>query len=68
LFFPHCIDDVAVAAEAQRAALGVLPLSPWFQSSATTKGLLLGVSNVRDHTVRDKCQLLARVIASNARG
>jgi len=68
LFFPHCVDDVVVAAEAQRAALGVLPLSPWFQSSATTKGLLLGVSNVRDHTVRDKCQLLARVIASNARG
>ncbi|QRM45804.1 PLP-dependent aminotransferase family protein [Rhizobium sp. BG4] len=68
LFFPHSIDDVAVAVEAQKAGLGVLPLSPWFQSRPHGKGLLLGISNVRDRTVREKCQALSRVMASHTYG
>jgi GntR family transcriptional regulator/MocR family aminotransferase len=65
LFFPHSIDDVAIAAEAQKAALGVLPLSPWFQARPLAKGLLLGISNVRDRSVREKCQTLSRVMVSH---
>jgi GntR family transcriptional regulator/MocR family aminotransferase len=68
LFLPHSIDDVAIAAEAQKAALGVLPLSPWFQSRPVARGLLLGISNVRDRSVREKCQMLSRVMASHTYG
>jgi GntR family transcriptional regulator/MocR family aminotransferase len=68
LFFPHSADDVAIAAEAQKAALGVLPLSPWYQSRILGKGLILGISNVRDRSVRGKCQTLSRVISSYTYG
>ncbi|QFY63348.1 PLP-dependent aminotransferase family protein (plasmid) [Rhizobium grahamii] len=65
LFFPKSADDVAIAAEAQRAGLGVLPLSPWYQSHGPGKGLLLGIANVRDRTVRGKCETLSQVISSH---
>lgn len=65
LYFPHSVDDVAIAVGAQKASLGVLPLSPWFQSRPRGKGLLLGIANVRDRTVREKCQALSRVMASH---
>ncbi|ASW08611.1 MULTISPECIES: MocR-like pyridoxine biosynthesis transcription factor PdxR [Rhizobium] len=67
LFFPGRIDDVAIAAEAQRASLGVLPLSPWYQSHTPGQGLLLGISNVRERSVGAKCELLSQLISTHAR-
>jgi len=68
LFFPGTADDVAIADEAQKASLGVLPLSPWYQSQEPGKGLLLGISNVRERSVRAKCELLSRLISTHTYG
>lgn len=68
LFFPSGLDDVALAAEADRVGLGVLPLSPWYQSYGPGRGLLLGISNVRERTVRVKCELLSRLISTHTYG
>lgn len=66
LFFPGTTDDMTIAAEAQRVSLGVLPLSPWYQSHGPGKGLLLGISNVRERSVGAKCELLSRLISTHA--
>lgn len=68
LLFPQSADDVAIAMEAQKFSLGVLPLSAWYQSRSPGKGLLLGISNVRERSVRDKCQVLSRIISSQTDG
>jgi GntR family transcriptional regulator/MocR family aminotransferase len=62
LFLNRSIDDVAIARAAQEASLGVLPLSRWYQSGNPMKGLILGISNVRDRSVRAKCEALAHLI------
>jgi len=68
LFFPGTTDDIAIAAEAQRLSLGVLPLSPWYLSHGPGKGLLLGISNVRERSVTTKCELLSRLISAQTHG
>jgi GntR family transcriptional regulator / MocR family aminotransferase len=61
LNLPHRYDDVAASERALQYGMAPVPLSPWYLS-APSRGLLLGVTNYSDRTLRKDCVKLLELI------
>ncbi|WP_287497269.1 PLP-dependent aminotransferase family protein [Pandoraea sp. CB10b_02] len=59
---PESLSDVDIASRAQRLGLCPVPLSPWFMSAPRQQGLLLGVTNLNERTLRADCQRLLDLV------
>ncbi|HEY2021737.1 PLP-dependent aminotransferase family protein [Paraburkholderia sp.] len=59
---PESVSDVDVALRALRAGLAPVPLSPWYMESSRLRGLLLGVTNLSEHTLAADCRRLVESI------
>jgi len=66
LRLPAGCEDRAVAAEAERAGVGVTPLSRYGVSRPAGPGLVLGYGRVTDTAIDEAVRTLARAIASPA--
>jgi GntR family transcriptional regulator/MocR family aminotransferase len=64
LTLPPGTDDVDIARRAAAQGLAPIALSPWYVSTPPRRGLMLGVSNVSEHTVAMDCERLLRLIHS----
>jgi GntR family transcriptional regulator/MocR family aminotransferase len=62
LTLPPEADDVGIARRALAHGLAPIALSPWYVSTPVRRGLMLGVSNVSEATVKVDCQRLLELI------
>jgi GntR family transcriptional regulator/MocR family aminotransferase len=62
---PEGIDDRAIARMALQQNIAPMPLSPWWHSKESAqRGLLLGITNLKDGVTEKACQTLRKVIHS----
>jgi GntR family transcriptional regulator / MocR family aminotransferase len=64
LTLPDRYDDVAVSERALQYGMAPVPLSPWYLS-APARGLLLGVTNYSDRTLRKDCVKILELVGAS---
>ncbi|QDZ27872.1 PLP-dependent aminotransferase family protein [Noviherbaspirillum sp. UKPF54] len=55
------VSDVDVALRALQFGLAPVPLSPWYVETPQPRGLLLGVTNLNEHSLAADCRRLAEL-------
>ncbi|MBK3735572.1 aminotransferase class I/II-fold pyridoxal phosphate-dependent enzyme [Azospirillum brasilense] len=68
LVLPPGRRDIAVAAAARADGLAPVPLSPWYADGpedAHPRGLLLGITNLRERRLPDDCRRLIELVKRN---
>ena len=66
--FPPAIDDSAVAAEARRLGVEVIPLSSLALEPSAAGGILIGYGHTHETAVDPAVELVARAVAAHAGG
>lgn len=64
LSLPDRYDDVVVSERALQYGMAPVPLSPWYLS-APARGLLLGVTNCSDRTLRKDCVKILDLVGAS---
>ncbi|WP_175921357.1 PLP-dependent aminotransferase family protein [Burkholderia latens] len=59
---PPDVSDVDIASRARACGLAPVPLSPWYTRTRGQQGLLLGVTNLNERTLRTDCHRLVELI------
>lgn len=67
LGLPPGYDDVAASERALQYGMAPVPLSLWYLSAPAQRGLLLGVTNYSERTLRKDCIKLLELVAASQR-